>query len=100
MRCPVDRNGCFTEPLPEMFIGRNVKECDKDFIDLMKQENSLFNRINTSHQYPYCWRSDTPLIYKAVPSWFVEVTKIKDEMIENCAETNWVPDYVKSKRLN
>ena len=100
MRCPVDRNGCFTEPLSEMFIGRNVKECDKDFIDLMKQENSLFNRINTSHQYPYCWRSDTPLIYKAVPSWFVEVTKIKDEMLENCAETNWVPDYVKSKRFH
>ena len=100
MRCPVDRNGCFTEPLSELFVGRNVKECDKDFIELMKRDNSLFKRINTSHQYPYCWRSDTPLIYKAVPSWFVEVTKIKDRMIENCEKTNWVPDYVKSKRFH
>ena len=100
MRCPVDQNGCFTEPLPENFIGRNVKDCDKDFIELMKNENSLFKRINTSHQYPYCWRSDTPLIYKAVPSWFVEVTKIKDQMIENCEKTNWVPGHVKSKRFH
>jgi isoleucyl-tRNA synthetase len=100
MRCPVDRNGCFTEPLTENFIGRNVKECDKDLIDLMKNDKSLFKRINTSHQYPYCWRSDTPLIYKAVPSWFVEVTKIKDDMLENCEKTNWVPEHVKSKRFH
>jgi len=100
IRCPVDRNGCFTEPISDEFQGRNVKDCDKDFIDLMKADNSLFKRINTSHQYPFCWRSDTPLIYKAVPSWFIEVTKIKDAMISNCNETYWVPDHVKTKRFS
>lgn len=99
MRCPVDRNGCFTEPLTEQFIGRNVKDCDKDIITILKDTNKLFKRMNTSHQYPFCWRSDTPLIYKAVPSWFVEVTKIKDDMIKTCDTTNWVPDHVKSKRF-
>lgn len=100
MRCPVDRNGCFTEPLPDIFINKNVKECDKEFIDILKQDNFLFKRLNITHEYPYCWRSDTPLIYKATPSWFVEVTKIKDKMLENCQNTNWVPDHIKSKRFN
>ena len=76
----------------------NITKCFSDYF--MKADNSLFKRINTSHQYPFCWRSDTPLIYKAVPSWFIEVTKIKDAMISNCNETYWVPDHVKTKRFS
>lgn len=99
IRCPVDRNGCFITPVNE-FVGRNVKDCDKDLIDKMKTNNSLFKRMNTSHDYPFCWRSDTPLIYKAVSSWFVEVTAIKDKLLANNMKTNWVPDFVKTKRFH
>lgn len=99
IRCPVDRNGCFTDPLPAIFKQRNVKECDKDLIELLKKDNNLFKRMNTSHQYPFCWRSETPLIYKAVPSLFVSVTKLKKQMLKNCDDSNWNPDSVKSKRF-
>ena len=99
IRCPVDRNGCYTNPICE-FIGKNVKECDKDLIDIIKKNNFLFKRMNTSHDYPYCWRSDTPLIYKAVSSWFVSVTSIKDDLLENSNKTNWVPDFIKNKRFH
>ena len=81
------------------FLGHNVKDCDKEFIGILKSENKLFKRLNITHEYPFCRRSDTPLIYKATPSWFIEVTKIKDQMIKNCEKTNWIPDNVKSKRF-
>lgn len=99
IRCPVDRNGCFTSPIDNL-MGRNVKDCDKDIIDILKGTNSLFKRLNTSHDYPFCWRSDTPLIYKAVSSWFIQVTTIKEQLLENNKKTNWVPDFVKSGRFN
>lgn len=99
IRCPVDRNGCYTNPIND-FIGKNVKECDKDLIDIIKKNNFLFKRMNTSHDYPYCWRSDTPLIYKAVSSWFVSVTSIKEDLLENSKKTNWVPDFIKNKRFH
>jgi len=95
--CPVDNNGRFTEPVND-YIGRAVKECDKDIIKQLKL--NIHRRINTTHQYPYCWRSDTPLIYKAVSSWFVKVTQIKQELLDNNEETNWVPKYVKEKRFH
>lgn len=49
--------------------------------------------------YPFCWRSDTPLIYKAVPSWFVAVESIRDKLLKNNAETYWVPSFVNEKRF-
>ena len=99
LRCPIDRNGCFIDPLPEYFQGRNVKDCDKDIIEDLKTDQKLFSRLNTTHQYPFCWRSETPLIYRAVPSLFVEVTKLKDQLIANCQQSNWIPDHVQSKRF-
>ena len=99
IRCPVDRNGNFTLHIDD-FIGNNVKDCDKDLIDKMKGENSLFKRMNTSHDYPFCWRSDTPLIYKAVSSWFIQVTEVKDKLLANNLKTNWVPEFVKTKRFH
>lgn len=49
--------------------------------------------------YPFCWRSDTPLIYKAVPSWFVAVESIRDKLLKNNAQTYWVPSFVNEKRF-
>ncbi len=52
------------------------------------------------HSYPFCWRSDTPLIYKAVPSWFVRVESIKEQLLKNNSQTYWVPDHVKVRRFH
>ena len=98
LRCPVDVDGKFIKPVTD-FENRNVKECDKDIINKLKNEDKLFKRMNTSHQYPYCWRSDTPLIYKAVSSWFVDIKSIKSELIYNNECVNWVPNHIKEKRF-
>lgn len=95
----VDDDGCFTEKIVD-FSGRYVKEADKDIIQAVKEKGRLVKSGSFSHSYPFCWRSDTPLIYRAVPSWFVAVEKIKDQLLENNKQTYWVPDFVKEKRFH
>ncbi|KAF8658531.1 hypothetical protein HU200_058988 [Digitaria exilis] len=95
----VDDDGCFIEKISD-FKGRYVKEADKDIINAVKDKGRLVSRGSIEHSYPFCWRSGTPLIYRAVPSWFVKVEKIKDQLLECNKETYWVPDYVKEKRFH
>uniref|UniRef100_A0A1I8H6P8 ER membrane protein complex subunit 4 n=1 Tax=Macrostomum lignano TaxID=282301 RepID=A0A1I8H6P8_9PLAT len=76
--CPVDASGKFTDEVPD-FQGQHVKEADKNICDLLKKNGRLVNHSSIGHNYPFCWRSDTPLIYKAVPSWFVRVPKYVQE---------------------
>ncbi|PKA47897.1 Valine--tRNA ligase [Apostasia shenzhenica] len=95
----VDSDGRFTEKISD-FKGTYVKDADKDIINALKAKNRLLNLGNITHSYPFCWRSDTPLIYRAVPSWFVAVEKIKDQLLECNKQTYWVPDYVKEKRFH
>nr|GMD85508.1 isoleucine--tRNA ligase, cytoplasmic [Ipomoea batatas] len=103
----VDDDGCFTERVSD-FARRYVKDADKDIIQAVKARNfsyyiekgRLVKSGNFTHSYPFCWRSDTPLIYRAVPSWFVAVEKIKDQLLMNNKETYWVPDFVKEKRFH
>lgn len=97
--CPVDDDGCFTDPVFE-FKGRHVKEADKEIIAAVKAAGRLVHAGAIVHSYPFCWRSDTPLIYKAVPSWFVSVESIKERLLVNNAQTYWVPSYVKEKRFH
>ncbi|KAJ7552948.1 hypothetical protein O6H91_06G078200 [Diphasiastrum complanatum] len=96
---PVDIDGCFTEKAKD-FKGRYVKEADKDIISMVKAMGRLVGAGSIMHSYPFCWRSDTPLLYKAVPSWFVAVEKFKGRLLENNKQTYWVPDYVKEKRFH
>lgn len=95
----VDDDGRFTERVVE-FHGRYVKDADKDIIQAVKEKGRLVKTGSFTHNYPYCWRSDTPLIYRAVPSWFVAVEKIKDQLLENNEKTRWVPNFVKEKRFH
>jgi isoleucyl-tRNA synthetase len=97
--CPVNDDGCFVDPVTD-FAGRHVKEADKDIIAAVKASGRLVNVAAIVHSYPFCWRSDTPLIYKAVPSWFVAVEDIKEKLLVNNAKTTWVPSYVKEKRFH
>ncbi|XP_024982543.1 isoleucine--tRNA ligase, cytoplasmic [Cynara cardunculus var. scolymus] len=95
----VDDDGCFTERITD-FSGRYVKEADKDIIQAVKEKGRLVKTGSFTHSYPFCWRSDTPLIYRAVPSWFVAVEKLKDQLLENNNKTKWVPAFVKEKRFH
>nr|BFD67139.1 isoleucine--tRNA ligase [Bdellovibrio sp. HAGR004] len=95
---PVDDDGMFTSEVPD-YAGKRVKEADKDIIADLKKRGSLFKQDTIQHSYPFCYRSDTPLIYRAVSSWFVAVEKIKEELIANNKQTTWVPDHLRDGRF-
>lgn len=96
--CPVDDNGLFTSEIPE-YKGMFVKDADKDIIKRLKKDGVVFHHNICRHRYPFCWRSDTPLIYKAVTTWFVAVEKIKDALLKANEQIHWTPDYVKYGRF-
>jgi isoleucyl-tRNA synthetase len=97
--CPVDANGEFTDEVP-FCKGIHVKKADDLIIPLLKEAGRLVQKDVLLHSYPFCWRSDTPLIYKAVPSWFVKVEQIRDQVVENNKATYWVPKEVKEGRFH
>lgn len=96
--CPVDSNGRFTSEVPP-WSGTLVKDADKEIARELKQKGLLFYQGTIRHRYPFCWRSDTPLIYKAVRTWFVAVEKIKDRLLEANAQIDWMPSHIKEGRF-
>ncbi|MGO1651397.1 isoleucine--tRNA ligase [Senegalia sp. (in: firmicutes)] len=93
---PVNENGKYTTtPWEGMF----VMDADIEIIKWLAQENKLFKKQKMDHNYPHCWRCKTPLLYYAKPSWYIEMTKLKDELIENNKKVDWYPDYVGEKRF-
>ena len=95
---PVDDDGMFTAEVSD-YQGKRVKDADKEIIARLKKEGKLIRQETLTHSYPFCWRSDTPLIYKAVSTWFVGVEKIKEKIIANNKKTNWVPDNLRDGRF-
>lgn len=98
MICPVDATGSFTDEVAD-FKGQYVKDADKSIQKWLKDQKRLVHSGTSKHSYPFCWRSETPLIYKAVPSWFVRVEPMVEQLLANNQETYWVPDFVKEKRF-
>ena len=96
--CPIDTNCRFTNEVPD-FEGFFVKEADKGIIKTLKQEDMVVQHKTIRHRYPFCWRTDTPLIYRAVSTWFVAVEKLKEEMIANNQKVHWVPHHIKDNRF-
>uniref|UniRef100_A0ABI7X1Z1 isoleucine--tRNA ligase n=1 Tax=Felis catus TaxID=9685 RepID=A0ABI7X1Z1_FELCA len=96
--CPVDASGCFTAEVTD-FTGQYVKDADKNIIRTLKEKGRLLVASTFTHSYPFCWRSDTPLIYKAVPSWFVRVEHMVDQLLKNNDLCYWVPEFVREKRF-
>ena len=96
--CPVTLQGEFTDEVPD-FAGRHVKDTDKDIIAVLKASDALYRQEVIQHSYPYCYRSDTPLIYRAIPSWYVRVTAIKDNLKLANEKINWVPEHIKHGRF-
>lgn len=96
--CPVDNNGKFTSEIPE-YEGKFVKDADKEIIKRLKADGRVIHHTTCHHRYPFCWRSDTPLIYKVVSTWFIAVEKVKDKILAANAETNWTPSHIKEGRF-
>lgn len=95
---PVDERGHFTSEVRD-FAGQHVKAADKAIIKYLKGTGRLVVDSQITHSYPFCWRSDTPLIYRAVPSWFVKIPEIIPSMLSNIEKSHWVPSFVKEKRF-
>ena len=96
--CPVNASGKFL-PLVNDFKDMYVKDADKHIIRYLKENGRMVHSTTVNHSYPYCWRSDTPLIYKVVPGWFIKVTAIRDKLLNNNDKCYWVPEFVKEKRF-
>ena len=96
--CPVTMAGDFTDEVRD-FAGRFVKEADGDIIRHLDAAGSLYERDVTVHSYPHCYRTDAPLIYRAVPSWFVRVTDFVDDLKASNDEVRWVPGHIKGGRF-
>ena len=93
---PVDEEGKFTAT---PWKGTFVIDADPDVLSYLKEHDLMFKSQKMKHNYPHCWRCHTPLIYYAHPSWYIEVTKFKDKLVENNKEVNWYPDFVGEKRF-
>jgi isoleucyl-tRNA synthetase len=96
--CPVDAECRFTPEVTD-FAGLFVKDADKAIIDKLKAEDKLVKRDQILHSYPHCWRCSSPLIYRAVGSWFVNVEKIKRDMLDANSQIRWVPEHIKEGRF-
>mmetsp|Transcript_49632 Transcript_49632/g.56127 ORF Transcript_49632/g.56127 Transcript_49632/m.56127 type:complete len:1176 (-) Transcript_49632:78-3605(-) len=97
--CPVDADGLFTDDII-IAKGVYVKDADSILIADIKERGRLVQKDSLVHSYPFCWRSETPLIYKAVTSWFVKVEEIRDQIVENNKNILWVPSHVGEVRFN
>ncbi len=95
---PLDDACAFTDALPE-YKGRFCKDCDKDIIKRLKAEGKLVHQSTIVHSYPFCDRTDTPLIYRAIDAWYVRVEDLHERLSKNNATVHWTPDYVGEKRF-
>ncbi|KAK7753802.1 isoleucine--tRNA ligase [Diatrype stigma] len=95
---PVDDRGIYTETVRD-FVGMHVKEADKHIIKHLKGTGRLVVDSQLKHSYPMCPRSDTPLIYRAVPSWFIRIPEIVPQMLKNIEGMHWTPSFVKENRF-
>lgn len=96
--CPVDEAGKFTSEVAD-YEGKQVFETNEPIMQWLKEHGLLVKKEQYTHAYPFCWRTDTPLIYKAMSSWFVKVTDFRDNMVKNNQEINWVPEHIKDGRF-
>lgn len=92
--CPVDSKGCFTSEVPD-YEGLQVFAANKPIIANLKKRGLILRHETYTHNYPHCWRTDQPLIYKAISSWYVKVTEISPRMVELNRQIRWVPEHIR-----
>ena len=96
--CPIDDECKFTKEVSD-YQGIYVKDADKAIMQRLKEEGKLVHRGTIRHNYPHCWRDDSPLIYKAVSTWFVRIDKLKEKMLKSNSQMSWVPEHIKEGRF-
>ena len=92
--CPIDDVARFSSEVPDL-AGLQVFEANPRIVEWLGQKGALVRAEEYTHSYPHCWRTDTPLIYRAMSSWFVAVTAFKDRMVELNQEITWIPEHVR-----
>ncbi len=95
---PLDSRGVFTDRVPEV-AGRPFKAADKVLLSILREHGALARETTIRHTYPFCWRCATPLIYRAVDSWFVRTSRFSRELLENNATVGWVPEHLRDGRF-
>ncbi|MCI9335567.1 MAG: isoleucine--tRNA ligase, partial [Lachnospiraceae bacterium] len=93
----VDGKGNMTPETP--YAGKFVKDADKDILIDLDKEGKLFDAPKFEHDYPFCWRCDTPLIYYARESWFIKMTAVRDDLVRNNKTVNWIPQSIGEGRF-
>ncbi len=96
--CPVNLSGIFDERVGE-FAGMFVKDADKPIIERLKREGRLVDQDTIVHAYPHCYRTEQPLLYMALSTWFMQVETIRDKLVDNNRKIRWVPEHVGSGRF-
>jgi len=94
----VNPDGTFNE-LVSKWKGKFVKDVEKEIVQDLKNRGLLYKTKKYSHDYPFCWRCKSPLIYYAKDSWFFKMSKLRDKLIENNSKINWVPKHIKEGRF-
>lgn len=92
---PVDDEGRFTDEVKD-YVGRLVFDANGEIVADLDRSGKLFSKAIITHKYPHCWRTDVPIIYRAMSAWFVDVPKIKDQLLAANQEINWYPAHVKN----
>ncbi|WP_341811109.1 class I tRNA ligase family protein [Wolbachia endosymbiont (group A) of Oxytorus armatus] len=92
--CPIDNSGKFTAEISDL-AGVHVFDTNDTVIKKLKEQGNWFKTEQYIHNYPHCWRTDTPLIYRTMPSWYVAVTKFKSRMVELNKRVNWIPNHIR-----
>ena len=96
--CPLDEDCRFTSEIPD-YEGQFVKDVDTPIIRRLRADGSLFGEGSIEHSYPYCWRCESPLIYRTISTWFVKVEEIKDRMVAANKQIWWIPEHIRDGRF-
>jgi isoleucyl-tRNA synthetase len=92
--CPMDEHGQYTAEVKD-WVGQHVFDANPHVIRHLKDQGVVVRHDSYDHPYPHCWRCDRPLVYRAISSWFVRVTELRDRMLELNDQITWVPEHVK-----
>jgi isoleucyl-tRNA synthetase len=95
---PLDEDAVFTDRVPD-FAGMHCKAADKSIVAYLKKRGSLVHHSTVVHSYPFCERTDTPLIYRAIDAWYVRVDDMHERLLRSNAQVAWMPDYVGERRF-
>lgn len=101
---PIDENGVFQLNLTETensldLNGKFYRDCNKDVTKNLENRRLVIKKENIKHSYPFCWRTDTPLIYRAMDAWFIQASSLRDDMLKNNEKINWFPSNIGSGRF-